>query len=81
MAHLGRKETATGTERVTNWSASARVKVVSFGVGLVSFLVTEFIHFLLVPDIGRHWERPPGCCMPRTNAGKLHCCECRLFPR
>jgi hypothetical protein len=57
MAHLGRKETATGTERVTNWSASARVKVVSFGVGLVSFLVTEFIHFLLVPDIGRHWER------------------------
>jgi hypothetical protein len=33
------------------------VKLVSLGVGLVSFLVTEFMHFLLVPDLGRRWER------------------------
>ena len=57
MAHLVRAQAITGTERVTNWSASPRVKVVSVGVGLVSLLVTEFMHFLLVPDIGRHWER------------------------
>jgi hypothetical protein len=57
MAHLVRGQTITGTERVTKWRASPRVKVVSLGVGLVSFLVTEFMHLLLVPDIGRHWER------------------------
>lgn len=57
MAHLVRGQTITGTERVTNLSASPRVKMVSLGVGLVSFLVTELMHFLLVPDIGRHWER------------------------
>ncbi len=34
-----------------------RVIVVSVVVGLVSFLVTEFMHRLLVPDLGRHWER------------------------
>lgn len=34
-----------------------RVQLVSVGVGLASFLATEFMHFLLVPDIGRRWER------------------------
>lgn len=31
--------------------------VISVGVGLVSFLVTEIMYYLLVPDIGRRWER------------------------
>jgi hypothetical protein len=30
---------------------------VSLGVGLISFLATEFMHYLLVPDIGGKWER------------------------
>lgn len=34
-----------------------RVQLVSVAVGLASFLATEFMHFLLVPDIGRRWER------------------------
>jgi signal transduction histidine kinase len=33
------------------------VQLVSIGVGLASFLATEFMHYLLVPDIGRRWER------------------------
>ncbi len=57
MAHLVRGQTITCIESGTNWGASSRVKVVSLGVGLVSFLVTELMHLLLVPDIGRHWER------------------------
>jgi signal transduction histidine kinase len=32
-------------------------KLVPVGVGLVSFVVTELMHFLLVPDLGRVWER------------------------
>jgi hypothetical protein len=57
MARLERVQPIAGADRFTNWDASPRVKVVSLGVGLVSFLVTELMHFLLVPDIGRHWER------------------------
>lgn len=34
-----------------------RVGFVAAGVGAVSFLITEFMHFLLVPDLGRRWER------------------------
>jgi hypothetical protein len=34
-----------------------RVIAVSVVVGLVSFVVTELMHRLLVPDLGRHWER------------------------
>lgn len=34
-----------------------RVLLVSVAVGLASFLANEFIHYLLVPDIGRRWER------------------------
>jgi signal transduction histidine kinase len=30
---------------------------VPIAVGLVSLLVTEFMHYLLVPDLGRVWER------------------------
>lgn len=56
MVRLVRGQTIV-SDRFRVWSASPRVKVVSLGVGLVSFLVTEIIHFLLVPDLGRHWER------------------------
>jgi signal transduction histidine kinase len=34
-----------------------RSTVVPVAVGLVSFAVTEFMHYLLVPDLGRLWER------------------------
>jgi signal transduction histidine kinase len=30
---------------------------VALGVGLVSFLITELMHYLLVPNLGRHHER------------------------
>ena len=30
---------------------------VALGVGLVSFLATELMHYWLVPDLGRHQER------------------------
>ena len=33
------------------------MKLVFVGVALVSFFVTEIMHLLLVPDLGRHWER------------------------
>lgn len=32
-------------------------KLVPVAVGLVSFLVTELMHYMLVPDLGRLWER------------------------
>jgi signal transduction histidine kinase len=32
-------------------------KLVPVAVGLVSFVVTEVMHYLLVPDLGRVWER------------------------
>jgi hypothetical protein len=38
-------------------SIHARDVAVAAGVGLVSFVVTEFMHHLLVPDLGRRWER------------------------
>jgi signal transduction histidine kinase len=34
-----------------------RSTVVPVAVGLVSFAVTELMHYLLVPDLGRLWER------------------------
>ena len=37
---------------VGSWS-----KLIPLAVGLVSFGVTELMHFLLVPDLGRLWER------------------------
>jgi signal transduction histidine kinase len=52
-----REETVTSSDGWRNWDAGPRVRVVSLGVGLASFLATEFMHYLLVPDIGRRWER------------------------
>ncbi len=34
-----------------------RPEFTAAAVGLASFLVSELMHFLLVPDIGRRWER------------------------
>ncbi len=37
--------------------AGTRVEFVAAGVGFTALLVTEFMHFLLLPDLGRRWER------------------------
>jgi signal transduction histidine kinase len=42
---------------VVDWGPTPRVMVVSVTVGLVSFVVTELMHRVLVPDLGRHFER------------------------
>jgi hypothetical protein len=52
-----RSRTNPGSDPSTNWAASPQVRLVSLGVGLISFLATEFMHYLLVPDLGRRWER------------------------
>jgi len=45
------------TRTAVSWGMTPRVIGVSALVGLASFLVTEFMHRLLVADLGRHWER------------------------
>jgi signal transduction histidine kinase len=57
MAQLVRRHATTGADRSTHWDPNPRVRFASLGVGLAAFLATEFMHYLLVPDIGRHWER------------------------
>jgi hypothetical protein len=47
----------TQTQTVVDWGTTPRIVVVSMTVGLVSFVVTELMHRVLVPDLGRHWER------------------------
>jgi signal transduction histidine kinase len=37
--------------------ATLRSELVPLAVGLASFVVTELMHYLLVPDLGRVWER------------------------
>jgi signal transduction histidine kinase len=56
MGHVVRGN-AVSSNHSTNWDAGPRVRWVAFGVGFVAFVATEFMHFLLVPDIGRRWER------------------------
>ena len=53
MARLDQPQPRT----VVAWGLTPRVIVVSVVVGLVSFLVTEFMHRFLVADLGRRWER------------------------
>ncbi|HEY6339397.1 MAG TPA: histidine kinase dimerization/phospho-acceptor domain-containing protein [Candidatus Sulfotelmatobacter sp.] len=57
MAHSRQEETDARTNGSANLSASPRLALVSVGVGLVAFLATEIMHYLLVPDIGRVRER------------------------
>jgi signal transduction histidine kinase len=45
---------ATREIKPSSWT---RVLVIAFGVGLVSFFTTEFMHRWLVPDLGRNRER------------------------
>ena len=52
MARLERSK-----QRHAMWDVSPRVKFWSIAIGLVSFLVTDFMHYLLAPDLGRRWER------------------------
>lgn len=47
----------TQIRTVVDWGTTPRVIVVSVVFGFVSFLVTEVMHRVLVPDLGRHWER------------------------
>lgn len=42
---------------VVAWGLTPRVVLVAVAVGVASFLVTELMHRVLVPDLGRHWER------------------------
>ena len=53
MARFDRSRTRTAL----SWGMTPRVIRVSVVVGLVSFLVTELMHHLLVPDLGRPGER------------------------
>lgn len=54
MARFARSDTRTAL----SWGLTPGLIGVSAVVGLVSFLVNEFMHRLLVQDLGRHWERP-----------------------
>lgn len=49
MVHTGR--------RLEPSSLGPRTGVVAAGVGAAAFLAEELMHFLLVPNIGRRWER------------------------
>jgi hypothetical protein len=51
------EQLVTNNDKLTKWAPTLRVQVISAAVGLASFLVTEFMHYLLVPNIGRRWER------------------------
>jgi signal transduction histidine kinase len=51
------QETAPGIKHSKVWRTTSRLIVVSLGVGLISCLMTEVMHYLLVPDIGRLRER------------------------
>ncbi len=57
MSRAMPKQAATSNNEITTLGSILRVQIVSVAVGLVSFLATEFMHYLLVPDIGRRWER------------------------
>lgn len=57
MAHPWPKPKVTAEYDPGPWTAGFRSKLVPVAVGLTSFFVTEFMHYLLVPDIGRLWER------------------------
>ena len=57
MTRSGQAPAAVSKSRLTKRIPTTRVQLVSAAVGLASFLATELMHYLLVPDIGRRWER------------------------
>lgn len=52
-----RKQSETRTDHLKGGVLAPRVWLLSLAVGLASFVATELMHFLLVPNIGRRWER------------------------
>lgn len=57
MDVLAQPEKSASTSQSKNRTSISRITIVSLGIALVAFLVTEFLHYLLVPDIGRLRER------------------------
>ena len=57
MPHRMREQAVANNDRLMKWSPKIRVQLVSVAVGLASFLATELMHYVLVPNIGRRWER------------------------
>jgi signal transduction histidine kinase len=57
MAQSERRHVITRADHSTHRDPNSGVKFASLAVGLAAFLATEIMHYLLVPDIGRHWER------------------------
>jgi len=51
------RPTETGLNQSSRSRAANRALLVACLVGLASFAATEFMHYLLVPDLGRRWER------------------------
>lgn len=43
--------------RIAEKWVGPRVEFVAMALGAASFVMEELMHFLLVPNIGRHWER------------------------
>jgi hypothetical protein len=54
---LSRMERVGTRERIQKRWAGPRVEFVAMALGMASFLMEELMHFLLAPNIGRHWER------------------------
>lgn len=52
-------------------AAGPRPGFIFGGVSAASFAVSELMHFLLVPDIGRRWERWMAECISATVVGLL----------
>ncbi|HUA15144.1 MAG TPA: hypothetical protein VMG31_07590 [Verrucomicrobiae bacterium] len=57
MGRLAQKETDLTDRSTEGQKVVSRSTLMSAGVGLVSFLATELMHYLLVPDLGAHGER------------------------
>jgi len=57
MDRVMQNQAVTSNDRLRNFASAMRVQLVSVAVGFASFFATELMHFLLVPDIGRRWER------------------------
>lgn len=57
MARVIRAQEVAGNDRLTSWAPTMRVQLVAVVVGLASFVATEVMHYLLVPNMGRRWER------------------------
>jgi len=57
VSRATRKQLEIESDPPSSEALAPRVWLVPVAVGLVSFLATELMHDLLVPDIGRRWER------------------------